>query len=194
MSANLKESSSVLIFFFFLVYSLIYGQCSIPFSLYYNVKRLNLSILLDFIPAKWKMWGDGSWRRCYSKGKEVNLKQKGMLLHLFSDLLYHFLKKQTKTTNLNIFPFPAFSWCVHRQHLLEGLGRSFFCWSSNKLKFKKKNVARLSSLLFFSFVSYDTTYLSKMLPQHLKSVEFLIQTVNGVCTYFKSFILNEGAG
>lgn len=37
-------------------------------------------------------------------------------------------------------------------------------------------------------------YLSKMLPQHLKSVEFLTQTVNGVCTYFKSFILNEGAG
>lgn len=77
-------------------------------------------------------------------------------------------------------------------HLIEGLGQSFFCWSSNKLKFKK-NVARLSSLLFF-FVSYDTMYLSKMLLQHVKSVEILIQTVNGVCTYFKSFILKEGAG
>lgn len=149
MSANWKESSSILIFFF-LVYSLIYGQCSIPFSLYYNVKHLNLPILLGFIPVKLEVWGDGSWRRCYCKGEEVNLKEKGMLLHLFSDLLYHFFKKQTTTTNLNLFPFPVFSWCVHI-HLLEGFGRSFFCWSSNKLKFKKKNVARLSSLLFFFF-------------------------------------------
>lgn len=59
MSANLKESSSVLIFLVFppLVYSLIYGQCSIPFSLYDHVKHLNLSILLGFIPEKNKSVG-----------------------------------------------------------------------------------------------------------------------------------------
>lgn len=49
MSANFKESFSILILFF-LVYLLIYGQRSIPFSLYYSVKHLNLCILLGFIP------------------------------------------------------------------------------------------------------------------------------------------------
>lgn len=152
MSANLKESSSIPIFFF-PVYSLIRGQCSIPFSLYYNVKHLNLSILLGFIPVKLKVWGDGSWRRCCSKGKEVNLREKGMLLHLFSDLLYRFFKKQTTNNNLNLFPFPVFSWCVHIQPLLEGLGRSFFCWSSNKLKLKKKKKCSeiVLSVYFFFF-------------------------------------------
>lgn len=31
-----------------------------------------------------------------------------MLLHFFSDLLYHFLKKQMTTTNLNLFLFQYF--------------------------------------------------------------------------------------
>lgn len=154
MSANLKESSFVLISFFFLVYSLIYGQCSIPFSLCYSVRLLSLAILLGFIPEEFKGWGDGTWIICYSKGEEVNLKEKGMLLHLFSDLLYYFFKKQTTTINLNLFPFPVFSWCVHIQYLLEGLGRSFFCWSSNKLKFKKKKkCSEIVLSYFFSFVS-----------------------------------------
>lgn len=121
-----------------------------------------------------------------------------MLLHLFTDLLYHFCKKQPTTTNLNLFPFPAFSWCVYIQHLIEGLGRPFFRWSS-KLKFKKENKKQtcskiVLSLNFVSVVSCDTMYFSKMLALHLKSVVFLIQTVSGVCTYFKSSILNKGAG
>lgn len=45
MSASLKGSSSVLISFLFLVNSLIYEQCSIPFSLYYSVRHLNLFML-----------------------------------------------------------------------------------------------------------------------------------------------------
>lgn len=141
------------------MYSLIYGQCSIPFSLYYNVRHLNLSIVLGFITVKLKSQGDGSWRRCYSKGEEINLKEKGMLLHLFSDLLYRFFKKQTTTTNLNLFPFSVFSWSVHIQHLLEGFSRSFFCWSSNKLKFKKKNVARLSSFIFFFCIIWYNVFI-----------------------------------
>lgn len=83
MSAHFNESFSILILFFFLVYLLICGQRSIPFSLYYSVKHLNLSILLGFIPLKFKVWGSGSWR-CYSEGREVYLKEKGMLPHLFS--------------------------------------------------------------------------------------------------------------
>lgn len=85
--------------FFFLVYLLTYGQRSIPFSLCYSVKHLSLSILLGFIPLNFNVWGSGSWR-CCSEGREVHLKEKGMLPYLFSDLLYRFLKR----TNNNHHP------------------------------------------------------------------------------------------
>lgn len=107
MSANFRESFSILILFF-LVYLLIYGQRSIPFSLYYSVKHLNLCVLLGFIPLKLKVWGSGSWR-CYSEGREVHLKEKGMLPHLFFRFTLPLLKKnKQQPPSLTFFLFQYF--------------------------------------------------------------------------------------
>lgn len=108
MSARFNESFSILILFFFLVYLLIYGQRSIPFSLYYSVKHLNLSILLGFIPLKLKLWGSGGWR-CCSEGREVHLKEKGMLPHLFFRFTLPLLKKnEQQPPSLTFFLFQYF--------------------------------------------------------------------------------------
>lgn len=95
MSAHFNESFSILILFFSWC---TYGQRSIPFSLYCSVRHLKLSVLLGFIPLKLKVGGSGSWIG-YSESREVHLKEKGMLPHLFSDLLYHL-----KRTNNNHHP------------------------------------------------------------------------------------------
>lgn len=115
MSAHFKESFSILILFF-LVYLLIYGQRSIPFSLYYSVKHLNLCILLGFIPLKLKVWGSGSWR-CYSEGREVHMKEKGMLPHLFFRFTLPLLKKNKQQPPSLTFSFSGiFLVCAYTSY------------------------------------------------------------------------------
>lgn len=177
---------------FFLVYLLIYGQRSIPFSLYYSVKHLSLSILLGFILLKLKVGGSGSWRY-YFEGRGVHLKEKGMLPHLFSRFTLPLLKKNKQQPSfLTFFLFQYFlGVCIYNISLKDWVDPSFVGPATN-WSLKKCSEIVLSFIFLYHMIQciYQRCYWL----QHLKSVEILIQTVNGVCTYFKSFILNEGAG
>lgn len=128
MSANSKESLLRSdLFFFYLFPGVLADLWTMQYPLFTVLCQTPKSVYsIGFYYSKIKPRGDGSWGRCYSKGEEFDLKEKGMLLHLFSDLLYRFFKKQTTTTNLNLFLFQYFlGVCIYNIFQKDSVDPSF---------------------------------------------------------------------